>query len=137
ISADGGSPRTIVDRPGMNTGPKFSPDGRLIAFISTNGRADIMASRSLTVVSSDGGTPRVFVLDDAWANEYVWSPDSKSIYFEANDGSFSRGAHMFDQPVARLEIASGRAESLTPGSHVAFDLTISRDGGRVAYKGID
>ena len=28
----------IVDRPGMNTGPRYSPDGRQIAFISTNGQ---------------------------------------------------------------------------------------------------
>ena len=35
----------------MNTGPRYSPDGRSIAFISTNGRNDIMASRSLTIVA--------------------------------------------------------------------------------------
>ena len=46
------TPRTIVDRAGMNTGRVFSPDGRQIAFISTNGRTDIMASRSLTVVAA-------------------------------------------------------------------------------------
>jgi dipeptidyl aminopeptidase/acylaminoacyl peptidase len=134
---DGGSPRTIVDRHGMNSFPKVSPDGKLIAFTSTNGRDDIMASRSLSVVSIDGGTPKVFGLDDAWANEYVWSPDSRSIYYEANDGTFSRGAHMFDQPVARVDVATARAESLTPGPHVAFALSVSRDGSRVAYKGIE
>ncbi|HEV3141928.1 MAG TPA: S9 family peptidase [Vicinamibacterales bacterium] len=140
VSVDGGPPRTIVDRPGMNSFPKFSPDGKLLAFISTTGHTDIMASRSLTVVASDGGTPRAFVLDDAWANEYVWAPDSKSIYFEANDGTFGRGAHMFEQPVVRISVADGRAESVTagaPGNVVAFDLSISRDGRRVAYKGIE
>jgi len=140
IGVDGGAPRTLVDRPGMNSFPKFSPDGKLIAFTSTDGHNDIMASRSLTVVSADGGTPRTFALDDAWANEYVWSPDSKSIYFEANDGTFSRGAHMFEQPLARVEVASGRAENLTPGDRVAFDITVSRPGSgapRVAFKGID
>ena len=43
----------IVDRTGMNTGPRFSPDGRQIAFISTSGRTDIMAPRSLTVAPLD------------------------------------------------------------------------------------
>ena len=133
----GGIPRAIVDRPGMNSFPKVSPDGRLIAFTSTNGRTDILASRSLTIVPVDGGTPRAFLLDDAWANEYVWAPDGKSIYFEANDGTFSRGAHMFEQPLARIAIADGRAESLMPGPNVAFDLTISKDGAHVAYKGIE
>ena len=82
-------------------GRVFSPDGRQIAFISTNGRTDIMSSRSLTVVAAAGGAPRVFVLDDAWVNEFVWSRDSRSIYLQANDGTFGRGEHMFDQPVAR------------------------------------
>ena len=54
IALDGGARRTIVDRAGMNTGPRYSPDGRSIAFISTNGRNDIMASRSLTVVPAAG-----------------------------------------------------------------------------------
>jgi dipeptidyl aminopeptidase/acylaminoacyl peptidase len=64
ITIDGGARRTIVDRAGMNTGPRYSPDGRSIAFISTGGRNDIMASRSLTVVPAAGGVPRAFALDD-------------------------------------------------------------------------
>ena len=55
VALEGGARRTIVDRAGMNTGPRYSPDGRSIAFISTNGRNDIMASRSLTVVAAAGG----------------------------------------------------------------------------------
>src|SRR6478672_9211970 len=54
VAAQGGAPRTIVDRKGINQGPVFSPDGGQIAFISTNGRTDIMSSRSLTVVPSPG-----------------------------------------------------------------------------------
>ena len=95
VAVDGGAPRTIVDRPGMNTGPRYSPDGRQIAFISTNGRNDVMATRSLTLVAAAGGTPRTFVLDDAWVNEYVWARDSRAIYLVANDGTFGRGrAHV-------------------------------------------
>ena len=33
VDSNGGTPRTIVDRAGMNTGPKYSPDGQSIAFI--------------------------------------------------------------------------------------------------------
>src|SRR5258708_37075349 len=62
VPPEGGARRTIVDRAGMNTGPRYSPDGQSIAFISTNGRNDIMASRSLTVVAAAGGTPKAFVL---------------------------------------------------------------------------
>src|SRR5258707_3369338 len=42
VSLETGTARAVVDRAGMNTGPRFSPDGRSIAFISTGGRSDIM-----------------------------------------------------------------------------------------------
>ena len=137
VAADGGNPRTIVDRKGINQGPVFSPDGRQIAFISTSGHADIMASRSLTVVSSAGGTPKVFLLDDAWVNEFVWSRDSRSIYFEGNDGTFGRGEHMFEQPIVRLSVDDGRAERTVPGATVDYSISVSRDGRRMAYKAVE
>jgi dipeptidyl aminopeptidase/acylaminoacyl peptidase len=138
VDSNGGTPRTIVDRAGMNTGPKFSPDGRSIAFISTSGRADIMASRSLTVAASTSGSaPRVFSMDDAWVNDYVWAADSRSLFTWANDGTFARGAHMFEQPIVRVSIADGKAERLSGGPTVAYSLGLSADGKRIAYKSVD
>jgi dipeptidyl aminopeptidase/acylaminoacyl peptidase len=128
--------RTIVDRPGMNTGPRYSPDGRQIAFISTNGRNDVMASRSLTLVAAEGGPPRTYAMDDAWVNEYVWAPDSRSIYLQANDGTFGRDEHMFEQPLVRLTVADGRVERLGSGPTVAFSISTSRDGRRAAFKSV-
>jgi dipeptidyl aminopeptidase/acylaminoacyl peptidase len=151
IALEGGARRTIVDRAGMNTGPRYSPDGRSIAFISTNGRNDIMASRSLTVVPSGGalrqaqgaqsssrvGTPRAYVLDDAWVNEYVWAADSRSIYLEANDGTFGRADHMFEQPIVRLSVADGNAVRVGSGPTVAFSISVSKDNAKIAYKSVD
>src|SRR5439155_24500263 len=137
VSLGTGDARAVVDRAGMNTGPRFSPDGRSIAFISTGGRSDIMASRSLTVAPASGGAPRTFGLDDAWVNEYVWAPDSTAIYIEANDGTFGRGVHMFEQPIVRVSVADGRAERIGSGPTVAFSIGVSRDGRRIAYKSVD
>jgi dipeptidyl aminopeptidase/acylaminoacyl peptidase len=137
VAVADGARRTIVDRAGMNTGPRYSPDGRSIAFISTGGRTGIMASRSLTVVAAAGGAPRTFPLDDAWVNEYVWSPDSRSIYLQANDGTFGRGGHMFEQPIVRLRIDDGRADRLGSGPTVAFSISVSGDGRRLAYKSVE
>jgi len=136
VALEGGARRTIVDRAGMNTGPRYSPDGRSIAFISTNGRNDIMASRSLTVVAAAGGTPRAFVLDDAWVNEYVWARDSQSIFLQANDGTFGKAGHMFEQPVVRLSLADGKATRVGSGPTVAFSISRSDDASRLAFKSV-
>ena len=135
-----GAARSVVDRPGMNTGPRFSPDGRSIAFITTSGRVEIMASRSLAVVPAAGrAEPHVFTLDDGWVNEYVWSADSSAIYLQANDGTFGRRAHMFEQPIVRLTMADGKAARLdTQGGAVDnFSISASRDGRRLAYRSVD
>ena len=137
VPSGGGTPRTIVDRKGINQGPVFSPDGLHIAFISTNGHADIMASRSLTVVAATGGAPRVFVLDDAWVNELVWSRDSHSIFLQANDGTFGRGEHMFEQPIVRVSVEDGRPERVVPGASVDYSISLSQDGRRMAYKAVE
>lgn len=136
IAAAGGQPRTIVDRGGMNRGPLPSPDGRLIAFTSTEGRFDIMASRSLTIVPATGGTPRRYPLGDAWINELVWAADSRSLYLQANDGTFGSRQQMFEQPIVRVTVDDGRSEQVTSGVAVNFSLSMSADGRRLAYRSV-
>ncbi|PYR45790.1 MAG: hypothetical protein DMF95_19800 [Acidobacteria bacterium] len=67
----------------------------------------------------------------------MWAPDSRSIYLQANDGTFGRAEHMFEQPVVRLSVADGRAERLGSGPTLAFSIGVSSDGRRAAYKSVD
>jgi dipeptidyl aminopeptidase/acylaminoacyl peptidase len=137
VPTAGGEPRTILDRTGMNTRPQWSPDGRLIAFISTDSRVDIMAARSLTVIPAASGAPRIYRMDDAWVNELVWARDGKSIYFQANDGTFASREHMFEQPIARVWVEDGHAEQVVPGATVDSSISLSADGGRLAYRAVE
>jgi len=121
----------------MHTRPQCSPDGRWIAFIATDGRAEIMAPRSLTVVSARGGVPRTFPMDGAWVNEFVWAPDSRSIYLQGNDGTFASREHMFEQPIVRVRVEDGRAERIVPGATVDFSISLSADGRRLAYRAVE
>jgi dipeptidyl aminopeptidase/acylaminoacyl peptidase len=66
----------------------------------------------------------------------VWSPDSRSIYLQANDGTFGRGEHMFEQPVVRLTVAGGGVERVGSGPTVAFAISLSGDGRTAAYKSV-
>jgi dipeptidyl aminopeptidase/acylaminoacyl peptidase len=136
VSTAGDPPRAVVDRPGMNTSPQCSPDGTRVAFVSTNGRAELTASRSLTIAPLTGGVaPRTFGLNDAWVSDLVWARDSKSVYLLTNDGTFSSKENMFDQPIVRVWIDGGRAERVRGA--VDFSPSLSRDGRRLAYRAVE
>jgi dipeptidyl aminopeptidase/acylaminoacyl peptidase len=137
VPTAGGTPRAVVDRPGMNTSPQYSPDGKRIAFVSTDGRAELMAPRSLTIASARGtpSAPRRFLLNDAWVSDIVWAPDGRSLYLLTSDGTFGSGEHMFEQPIVRVGIDDGRAERVFGG--VNYVPSASRDGARLAFRHVE
>jgi dipeptidyl aminopeptidase/acylaminoacyl peptidase len=137
VPASGGDPRVIVDRPGMNSTPKYSPDGAHIAFITSNGQVSLMSPRGLAIVSASGGSPRSFGLGDAWVSDVTWAADSKSVYLLATDGTFGQKAHMFEQPIVRVSIDGGRTERVDRGAAASYSLTISRDGSRLAHRVVE
>jgi dipeptidyl aminopeptidase/acylaminoacyl peptidase len=138
IPSASGSPRIVVDRLGMNTSPQYSPDGRSIAFVSTGGRASLMAPRGLAVVASSGAPAaiRSYGLDDAWVSDLTWTRDSRSIYLLTTDGTFASREHMFEQPIVRVRLDNGRAERLA-GSTLVYSLSQSLDGSRLAYRAVE
>jgi tricorn protease len=86
-SASGGVARRITTNPGRELFPKFSPDGKWIAF---TGQYD--GNFNVYVMSADGGQPRQLTFYQGGAqplndrmgihNEVVtWTPDSKRILF--------------------------------------------------------
>ena len=140
VSSNGGTPRAIVDRPGTNKTPRYSSDGKWIAFISTGGYERMISAEDLFVVSAAGGKDTIRNLtgkSEVWTGEYIWSPDSRSLLLIANEETSMRGEHMFEQPIMRVAIDSGQMESLTPGPVVNFSVSISRDGKWIAYKSVE
>jgi len=70
----------LIDSAASEYSPKFSPDGRWLAYQSDeSGRLEIYVQRYpegvRMPVSSDGGTGP------------VWSPDGRQLYFQGSDGS--------------------------------------------------
>jgi dipeptidyl aminopeptidase/acylaminoacyl peptidase len=137
IPAAGGEARVVVDRAGMNSAPRYSPDGRQLAFVTSSGSTSLMSPRSLAVMSLADRKPRTFLLDDAWVSDMTWAPDSKSVYLLATDGTFGRRAHMFEQPIVRVSIDSGKAERVDSGQTANYSLTISRDGSKLAHRAVE
>lgn len=64
--------------------PKWSPDGRWLAYISDAGED---GNDQLWIISLDTESPRQLTYFDGDVSDYSWSPDSKSIAFAAQRSS--------------------------------------------------
>lgn len=112
--------RKLLNGGGPNDRPKWSPDGREIAYVTANGNPYFFyANRYIATVPADGGTPRVFdkALDED-ANLIDWGPDG--IYFSALQKT---NGHIF-----RLDPASGAIRRLTgPEAYHAAEASFTKD----------
>lgn len=83
-SVTGDNARQLTSFPGEELLPKFSPDGKQIAFT-----AEFEGNKDVYVMSVDGGKPRRLTYHPA--DEYVvdWTPDGKNVLLRSNGSSFS------------------------------------------------
>jgi dipeptidyl aminopeptidase/acylaminoacyl peptidase len=118
--------KKIVDQPGPDGGPRFSPDGTQIVFSSAMGETKFFASNQrLAIVSINGGTPRSITDSfDESPNLLDWKADG--IYFS---GLQKTASHLFrvDPASAKITRVSG------PDNLMAGSFSLSRDGRQVGF----
>jgi dipeptidyl aminopeptidase/acylaminoacyl peptidase len=77
INADGsGEPRKLTHSPKRDAHPRWSPDGKWIAFESTRD-----GDSQLYLLPTDGGEPRKLTTISTGASQALWSPDGKALAF--------------------------------------------------------
>ena len=75
ISVSGGTPKRIADGLPFETQPRFSPDGKRIAFTSDRGGGD-----NIWIMNADGSDKRQMSKEDfRLLNQPSWSPDGRFI----------------------------------------------------------
>jgi tricorn protease len=119
--ANGGPARRLTTHVGGETFPKFSPDGKWIAFTGQyDGNADVY------VISAEGGEPRRLTWHPAPELVGGWTPDGKSVLFT------SPAEHPHDSPeMFTVPALGGDAEKLPLGWITHLDMESS--GGRWAF----
>jgi tricorn protease len=90
VSRDGGEARRLTAGIGVETDPRFSPDGSLIAF---TGEYD--GNHDVYVVPAAGGEPRRLTYHPAPNIVLGWTPDGKRILFRSPRDSYSRFDRLF------------------------------------------
>jgi len=120
-NVDGSNPVRLTAHVSRNTFPRFSPDGRWIAFTSNR-----MGNDDVWVIPSGGGEARQLTFLSTGDSVLYWTPDSKRILF-----STSRGARAFGSPLYSVPVDGGLPEPL--GVDVASSGMIRQDGGMLAF----
>src|SRR5262249_43055105 len=81
VNEDGSNPRRLTVHGSNDSNPRFSPDGKWIAFTSSrHGNPDVF------VMPSRGGPPKRLTYHSAGDTVVGWSPDSKRILFNSSRG---------------------------------------------------
>ena len=127
VTVSDGAVRKIVSTPGPDTNPKWSPDGKTVAFETAAGSKYFFYTNvKIAVVPAEGGTPQT--LTDAFDEDpglIGWGPDG--IYFAAEQKTY---AYLF-----RLNPATKAVEKLSAPDHLAsFSFSFSQDYKVVAYR---
>jgi dipeptidyl aminopeptidase/acylaminoacyl peptidase len=92
LSLRDGTIRPLVVRPGHDRNPRYSPDGKSIAFTSAGGVAHWLTEFDIHVVPSSGGTPRkVSTAYDRTPDGHAWTDDSRGLWIE---GPFNASAQI-------------------------------------------
>src|SRR6266849_983941 len=120
------SVKKIVDLPGPDNGPRFSPDGKQIVFSSAIGNKTYFASNSrLAIVPVAGGTPKS-ITDSFDENPGLIEWKTDGIYFA---GQQKTASHLF-----RVDPATGKTIRVTaPDNLMAGSFSFTRAGDRMAF----
>ena len=120
---DGSGVQRITDNRAREINPRFSPDGKWIAFSSNReGNYDVY------VVSAQGGKPKQLTFHSADDTVVGWTPDGKKIIFTS-----SRGVGVFPGVLTLFEISAegGMEQAISTdwGSWASY----SADGTKLAF----
>ncbi len=115
-----GTRERVSSRPGVNSAPSFSPDGRLLALTLShdNGNLDVytldLATQQLKQLTTD----------DAIDTEPSWSPDGRTVYFTSDRAGGPQ--------VYRVSVNGGRPERVSYDGVYNARPRLSPDGKTIA-----
>jgi len=118
VSSKGGIARQITATPGIAYYPRFSPDGKWLAFSSTEeGHSEIY------IIPSEGGTSKRLTFLGSYSFVVGWTRDGKYVLFASNYGQpFRRLFYIY-----KVSLAGDLIEKVLVGA--AMDISYARKQG--------
>ena len=138
VERAGGVARRLTSFPGQTSNPRFSPDGRWIAFSGEySGNTDVY------VIPAGGGEPRRLTWHPGGDTVQGWTHDGSAVMFATSRATWapSGAARFWTVPAtggveAPLPLPRGYQGRISPsGSHIAYRMNSSWDEERRNYRG--
>ena len=126
VPADSGSVTSLVAWKGADTNPRYSPDGKLIAFESDGGDSRWARHGDLYVIPASGGEPRKLAeTQDRNFGLFDWAGDGKEVYVTETDRISVR--------VYAVPLGGGKPRVVATGIGTYSGPALSKDGTTISF----
>jgi tricorn protease len=122
-TAQGSAVKRLTNHPAVDSEPRFSPDGKRIAFVSNRS-----GSNQIYVMPAEGGIPEQKTYHSEGYLLADWFPDGNSVLAVANRDHFWRGSSRMIQ----IDITKRAAEKVLLDD-AASNPTLSNDGKKILF----
>ena len=126
VSIRGGEPVKITSTAGANSSPRYSPDGKYLAW-RKQFRAGYESDRwrLLVLERKTGKVVNLTETLDRWVNSFTWKHDSAGLFFTTQD----RG----QQAIQLVSLGGGALQIVARADAELDDMQLTRDGKTLIY----
>ena len=129
-ASGGGAVRQLTTNPGPDSAPRFSPDGKWIAYLGSSDPASWAAKTDLMLMAADSGAaaaPRNLTgkYNDSVNGAPKWSPDGAALYAAGADGVYGQ--------LLKIAVAGGEPKAIFASKGAYGGVDLSRDGRMLAF----
>ncbi len=146
INIDGTNAVQLTNGAEGESMPRWSPDGKTIAFLARRGTDEATATQ-IHVISNAGGEARQLSTHATSASTITWSPDGAWLYFlaaepkteeekardRAKDDVYAFNENYKQQHLWKIDVANAREQRVTEGNYWVSAYSLSRDGRLIVH----
>jgi dipeptidyl aminopeptidase/acylaminoacyl peptidase len=145
IDVDGGNAIQLTNGADGESNPRWSPDGKTVAFLAKRGEAE--ATTQIHLIPVAGGEARQLGKHATAVSNITWSPDSAWMYFlaadpkteeaqardKAKDDVYAFTENYKQQHLWKIAVADAREQRITSGDYWVSAYALSRDGRLIVH----